>query len=312
MDKVTIAINPHWYSRFWMRQFWQLARQGKIKLYPHLRKSSPPACFYFEVNGLPYLIDVTDSKDLAYDPTQYGVYFKANYDPGRLYPVNVVSSLNGTTLTKHNFPLPEERRVYDIVWLAGISGGRPHKVAMFLALASLPFKMKLAARMVSSDDHERWGALLQEAGVEVWKDNVPYQKWLEWNRQARWNVLNRGKHDCLSFKMVDYMSIGGAVIADYPPTSYWPVPVREKVHYMSLGLSGPMDNNLSSAEFLKLCSEYKEKAKQLLPVLKNENLRKEISKNNLKYFAQHIQNGAAAAYILGKIREMIPETMVVK
>ena len=50
---VKIGINPHWYSQFWIKQFWQLQRQGVIRLRPLWHKKNPYACFYFEVNGRP-------------------------------------------------------------------------------------------------------------------------------------------------------------------------------------------------------------------------------------------------------------------
>lgn len=264
-------------------------------------KQSPPACFYFEVNNEPYLIDITDRKELAHNPRDYKLYFKANYDQGREYPENVRPSINGTTLTRRNVQPLEKYRTYDLVWLAGISGGRPHKVAMALALKSLPLKSKIALKMVSEDDDSRWGRRLRKGGVEVWKNNLPYKKWLEWNKQAKWNVLNRGKHDCLSFKMVDYMSIGSAVLVDYPPTSKWNNPVIENENFLSMGLSGPQTNDITDKEFKDLLDEYMNKANSLLPLLNDESARKRIAKNNHDFYMQHVNNGQAAREVLAEI-----------
>lgn len=297
IPRITLSPNPHWYSKFWLRQFYQLWRQGEIKLRPELKTFNPPACVYFALNGQACLIDVSDHKTLAHDPSQYAVYFKANYDPARRYPANVLPSINGTTLTRHNVP-PTAPYQYDIVWITGISGGRPHKIALFEALASLPLKSKLAARMVSADDWQRWAPRLRAARVEVWKDNVPYRQWLELSKQGRWCVLVRGKHDCLSFKMIDYMSIGAAVIADYPPTSVWPIPVQANQHYLDMGCSGPQSNDLSDTAYEQLVHEYHDKLRALLPRLTGESERQRIAANNRAYFQQHIQNGQAARDIL--------------
>lgn len=298
MDVVKIAINPHWYSKFWIRQFWQLYRAGEITLRPVLTKMNPSYCFYFEFNGKPCLVDVSDHKTLIDNPAKYFVYFKANYSSKIKYPKNVYKSICGTTLTKQNVPLGDDERELDIVWLAGISGGRPHKAAMFEALASLPLKMKLAAKMVGEDDYPLWGKRLEKVGVEVWQDNLSYNDWLRWNKKARWCGLARGKHDCLSFRMVDYCSIKVGVLADYPPTSQWAVPVKEGVNYLSFDFSGPQTNDLTDKEVDRLRGEYREKAWAILPQIRDDNLRRTVAKNNYDYFRTNIEGGQAARDVL--------------
>jgi hypothetical protein len=282
-----------------MRQFYQLYRQGEIALRPILTRWSPPACFYFEVDDRPYLIDITDHKAVATGPAPFTIYFKANYSHDALYPPNVRPCLNGTTLTRRNSPPKIAEREFDLVWLTGIGGGRWHKVAMFKALAALPLKHKLAARLITADDW-KWADTLRAAGVEVWSKNVSYRQWLTWNKQARWCVLARGKHDCLSFKLIDYMSIGAAVIIDYPPTTSWPIPPQPGHHFLSLDLSGP-DGELTPDAFEALCAEYTTKAQALLPSLQDESVRSSIMTNNQTYFKAHIANGQAARYILSII-----------
>lgn len=301
---VRIGVNPHWYSKFWIRQFYQLWRQDDIVLRPLLTRRNPPYCFEFEVDGSPYFIDISDHKTLAHDPADYLLYFKANYGSDQQYPANVVASLNGSTLTRWNIP-PTREYDFDIVWIAGISGGRPHKVALFEALAALPLKMKLAAKMVGDDDLRRWAPRLRAAGVEVWTHNIPYKKWLEGNKQARWCVLARGKHDCLSFRMIDYMSIGAAVVADYAPTTQWPVPLEAGRNYLNLNLSGPQGNDLSESEFDALRAEYQQKVKALLPLLRDENQRQRIATTNGAYFQKYIVNGQAARDVLKVINKKV-------
>jgi hypothetical protein len=298
MNSVKIAVNPHWYSKFWMKQFWQLYKAGEIKLSPLVTKFNPPYCFYFEVNGKPCLIDISDHKTLYENPAKYFAYFKANYSFENNYSANVYQTICGTTLTKQNVPLDKDEREFDIVWLAGISGGRPHKVAMFEALASLPLKMKLAAKMVGEDDYLLWGERLEKVGVEVWQNNLSYKKWLEWNKKARWCAMARGKHDCLSFRMVDYCSIKVGVLADYMPTSKWAVPVKKDVNYLSFGFSGPQTNDLTKKEVDRLCGEYKEKVWAMFPQIRDDKLRREVAENNYKYFCDNVENGQSARDVL--------------
>lgn len=304
MTKVRIAINPHWYSKFWIQQFYGLWRKGQIHLRPLVTKKSPPMCFFFTVNDQPYLIDVSDHKTLQESPASYTLYFKANYSSQQGYPDNVRPSVNGTTLTRANVPQGLDTDYpYDIVWVTGIGGGRPHKVALFEAIAALPLKTKLVARMISSEDYARWGDPLRMAGVELWRDNVPYREWLEMNKQGRWCVLGRGKHDCLSFKMIDYCSIGAAVMADYPPTSQWDVPVQKGVNFLSFDVSGPLHNDLSDSEFAALRKEYREKVSAMLPQLTDPHVRRRIAAANTQFFTDHIQNGKSAARILATVLE---------
>lgn len=299
---VKIALNPHWYSRFWIRQFYELYRKREIRLRPLLTTLNLDACFSFEVDGKPCVIDISDHKTLALDPVSYFAYFKANYSPQQKYPANVRPCINGTTLTRKNHPPEHCMYSYDIVWLTGIGGGRWHKVAMMLALAELPLTHKLAVRFIAREDW-RFAPLLREVGVEVWKDNLPYRKWLQWNTKGRWCILARGKHDCLSFKMIDYMSIGAAVVADYTPTTTWPVPLRRDYHFLSFDFSGP-DRALTSEEFLNLRREYSTKAHSLLSQLQDETRRQHIASNNVAYFNDHIRNGEAARSVLTTIQQM--------
>ena len=305
MDVVKIAVNPHWYSKFWIGQFWQLYKLNEIKLRPLVTKMNPPYCFYFEVNGRPCLVDVSDHKTVYDNPAKYFAYFKANYSSEMSYPRNVYKAICGTTLTKRNIPLHDNERVFDIVWLAGISGGRPHKAAMFEALASLPLKMKLAAKMVGEDDYPRWGKRLERVGVEAWRDNLSYIKWLEWNKKARWCAMARGKHDCLSFRMVDYCSIKVGVLADYSPTSEWAVPIKENVNYLSFGFSGPQTNDLTEKEVDRLRGEYKEKAWALLPRIRDDNLRQKVAANNYDYFCTNVKNGQSARDVMKIISSIV-------
>jgi hypothetical protein len=307
MQTVGIALNPHWYSRFWIQQFTALWRRGVIRLRP-LAAWNPPACFFFTVDGRPYLIDVSDNKMPCRDPASYALYFKANYSPALAYASNVRPSLNGTTLTRKNVPPPVKTpKKFDLIFLAGISGGRHHKVVLYEALAALPLRMKLAAKMVAPNDEQRWGPRLRAAGVEVWRRNLPYRTWLEWNKQARWCVLTRGKHDCLSFKMVDYCSIGAAVVADYTPTTRWPVPVRPGQNFLSLDLSGP-DRDLSDREFDVLRQEYVEKVRRALPQFLDDALAARIGANNYAYFNDHVADGAAARAVLDDIQTFMPSS----
>lgn len=301
---VKISLNPHWYSKFWIKQFYELYCQGKIRLRPSLTRVNPPYCFYFEVEGRPCLVDVSDHKKTLHDPGNYFLYFKANYDLRLGYPGNVRKSFNGTTLTRLN-TISDEPKDFDLVWLTGVSGGRLHKVAMLEALASLPLKMRLAAKMVTAEDTKKWGPRLAKSGVEIWTRNLPYRDWLELNKRSRWCVLARGKHDCLSFKMIDYFSIGAPVLVDYPPTSVWPVPIEPNVHYLSFYFSGPQTNDLSPQQFEELCVEYRRKTWSLLPMIKDENQQRKIGHNNFNFFITHIGRGRVAERVLTEVIEAI-------
>lgn len=295
---VKISLNPHWYSQFWMRQFWQLYRQGVVRLRPKLSRGNPAACFNFEVEGRKYLIDIYDKKELAHDPAQFALYFKANFSPAAHYPPNVRPCFSGTTLKRANVPPRQRARPYDLVFISSVSGGRHHKAALFEALASLPLRSKLVAKMVTPQDMEQWGSFLSNLGVEVVTATWPYRRWLSWNKLGRWCVLTRGKHDCLSFKMLDYCSIGAAVVADYAPTTQWAVPVREGVHFFSLGIAPFAGDEMENPNFEQLRNDYRRRAHALLPCLQDETLRARVAANNLVYFSSHIANGRAARYVL--------------
>lgn len=299
MRTVRIALNPHWYSQFWIGQFWQLWQAGEIKLRPTLNKTNPYASFYFEVDGHPCLIDVHDKKELWLDPADYTVYFKANFSPRSTYPANVVPSLNGTTLKRVNVPPPESvPRPFDIVCISSVTGGFHHKIALFEALAALPVRHKLVLKLASPEQVARFATRLQRQGIEVVTKTIPYRQWLAWNKQGRWCVLTRGKHDCLSFKMLDYCSIGAAVVADYTPTSTWPHPLRAGEHFLDLGLPAFTGDEMVQPDLEALCVLYRRRVAATLPELRDESLRRRISRHNQDYFNQHVANGAAARHVL--------------
>jgi hypothetical protein len=303
--RVAIALNPHWYSQFWIKQFWQLRQRGEISLRPLLRKKNPYASFYFEVDGQPCLIDVHDKKELQFDPAEFAVYFKANFSSYLTYPENVVPCWNGTTLKRDNIP-PEGEKEFDIVFISSITGGRHHKVALYEALSRLPLKSKLVLKLLTPDDEAAWGKLLREAGVETVTDTWPYREWLAWQKRGRWCVLTRGKHDCLSFKMLDYMSIGAAVAADYSPTSRWPVTLAAGTHFLNLDVPPFPGDEMDNPDMDSLRSIYAEKAAAALPALRDEALRQKIGAANYAYFGEHIARGAAAEWVLSQVAVQLP------
>src|SRR3989344_1720666 len=294
---VKIGINPHWYSQFWIKQFWQLWRAGDIQLLPLVRKKNPYASFYFEVNGRPCLIDVHDKKELQWDPAPYFIYFKANFSPELNYPENVRLCWNGTTLKRENVP-GDTPKDFDLVFISSITGGRHHKVALYEALADLPLKQKLVLKLLTDDDEERWGDYVRQRGVETATETWPYREWLAWQKRSRWCVLTRGKHDCLSFKMLDYMSIGAAVVADYSPTSHWPVELVADTHYLNLAVPPFAGDEMVKPDFERLRTVYRERAQLALASLKDEHLRQNISAANYDYFRREIADGAAARWAL--------------
>lgn len=302
---VKIGVNPHWYSQFWMQQFWQLYRRGEVRLRPKLIRGNPAACFYFEVDNRSCLIDVQDKKELAHDPSDFVLYFKANFSPEHNYPPNVRPCYSGTTLKRVNRPPRQTERPFDLVFISSVSGGRHHKAALFEALSRLPLRTKLIAKMVTRQDEDRWGSFLRNLNVEVIHITMPYRRWLTWNKLGRWCVLTRGKHDCLSFKMLDYCSIGAAVVADYVPTTQWAVPIREGVNFVSLGVARFAGDEMMDPNFDRLRHEYQNRAQTLLPWLQDDELRQRVAANNLSYFNEHIADGRAARYVLSQARAVL-------
>ncbi|MBI4022148.1 MAG: hypothetical protein HY372_02230 [Candidatus Andersenbacteria bacterium] len=297
---VKIGINPHWYSQFWIKQFWQLHQRGEIRLRPLFTRLNPPACFYFEIEGRPCLIDVYDRKETQHNPADYWLYFKANFSPAAHYLDNVRPCFSGTTLKRANKPVLAQAKPYDIVFMSSISGGRHHKVALFEALASLPLRSRLVVKMVTPHDTAQWGTYLRSLGVEVITETWPYRVWLDWQKKGRWCVLTRGKHDCLSFKMMDYCSLGAAVLADYAPTTRWAVPVEAGVHFISLGIAPFAEDEMAEPDFKQLRADYRRRAHEALPVLQDESLRARIAANNLAYFRTYIADGRAARYVIAQ------------
>ncbi|HLD25482.1 MAG TPA: hypothetical protein VJC05_00370 [Candidatus Andersenbacteria bacterium] len=297
LPTVRIGLNPHWYSQFWIKQFFQLWRGGEIKLRPLLAKRNPYASFYFEVNGRPCLIDVHDKKELQFDAVDYFLYFKANFSSTAQYPPNVRRCWNGTTLKRANVP-PQHAPDFDLIFISSITGGRHHKIALYEVLAALPLKKKLVIKMWGPDDVRQWGDYLTKRGIEVITGTWPYTTWLEWQKRGRWCVLTRGKHDCLSFKMIDYMSIGAAVVADYTPTSEWPVPVKAGENFLDLQLPAFAGDEMANIDFDRLRELYAERVQAALPSLRDDALRARIGQANLNYFKSHIADGAAARYVM--------------
>jgi len=160
-------------------------------------------------------------------------------------------------------------------------------------------------KLLTDEDEQKYGDRFRKMGVEVIRETWPYREWLEWNKNGRWCVLTRGKHDCLSFKMLDYCSIGAAVLADYVPTTQWPVPVREGKNFLSLGVPAWVGDEQEHPDLEQMRQIYKQKARAALEMLNNEAQRLRIAQNNVDYFVANITNAQAARYVMSEADKML-------
>ena len=192
-------------------------------------------------------IDAFDSGDVqGAELLQWcDVYFKTNLWPARAYSGKVQSLPNISPHVLDEIPkLPHLRTVpkeWDVFGLFRVWGGTDelegveHNLAIFEALAALKCKKKLLAYLVTGDTRKQ-AERLEKVGVECTTKWTPVEEVWEMSARARINIVRHGMHQCMPWRMSEMVAMGACPALDYSPTTRWPEPLKEKVHYLNLDI----------------------------------------------------------------------------
>ena len=236
------------------------------------------------------------------------IYFKANYWPTETYPAKVapVANVNPSVLTKQQLlkALRREKKELDLFVSFRVWGGADelegveHNLALMEALARVKCRKKLLAYLVAGDI----GAAvkrLEKAGIPWTTKWVPQAQLWSDAAKSRLNIVRHGMHQCVPWRMAEILAMGGCPVLDYSATTRWHVPLVENVHYLNLDVPyRPGGGAFPSEELVARVERW----------VASEDLTETISRNNQRYFDEHITPEALGRYILQHAAETVAQS----
>ncbi|MDX6514816.1 MAG: hypothetical protein QOH73_482 [Gaiellaceae bacterium] len=266
-------------------------------------------CYEFEHAGTRtrVALDSHDAKDVR-NPAALewcDLYFKSNRWPQEPYDERVRPLVNGNGTLDHERirflrSLRTAPKDLDVVLIANIWGGREHLVRVYEALAQVECSKLLVANFVRGYEEAETRELeqrLQAVGVTTRREYLPQRElWRELAR-ARILFLRPGKHLCISWRMLDPLAMGAAILYDALPPPRWPQPLERGVHYEECGIDRPLDTGPAPAE------DYEKIPSTVEALLADPDRLRTLRAGAADYFDRHAAPERVADYLLDEVRK---------
>jgi hypothetical protein len=295
---------------------YRLSKLPLLKRLPELGRGAPlgpgedgfVGCYELAADGGPvrFAIDAHDAKEIR-NPAALewaDIYFKANrwhtleYDPKVRPVVNGNGVLDATSLAFLR-SLRTARKDVDLVFVANVWGGREHVVRVFEQLAAVDCSKILVAILAAPgyDDEETrmFERRLRAAGVETRHSYLPPRELWQILARGRILCLRAGKHLCISWRMLDQLAMGAAILYDSCPPPRWPVPLEEGVHYEDCGIVRPPDTSAAPE------TEYEKVPVAVGRLLERPDHLPALQDAAARYFDEHAAPERVADYLLAEV-----------
>jgi hypothetical protein len=238
------------------------------------------------------------------------VYFKTNLWPDWKYPGKVHPIVTGNNMVHMDSvgylkSLRKQPKLYDFIFVSRIYAGPganvEHNIRLFEELAKIPCQSKIRAIFMgfADDDPEMLShrKRLESAGVEATTEHFSFNDLMTMSAQSRLCVIRAGIHSCITWRLINMLCIGAAVVLDANPFSSWPEPLREGENFLSLGLRitpecGPAPKD-----------DYDSIIWKMEKFLNDPTILQKIGENNARYFDEYAHPFKVAQYVLEKVKE---------
>lgn len=219
------------------------------------------------------------------------IYFKTNYRHDINYSSKVHPLPNANPLVLRNLRFARALRAspvdYDLFAFFRIWGGKnelegiDHNIALFESLARVNCKKQLTAYLVCGD-FVSIASRLERVGVTCRTEPMPLMElWTQASR-SRLHLVRHGMHDCVPWRMMDVLALGGCPLLDFAMSTRWPLPLIERQNYLHLSAQG---------------SGYASVAQAVEDYLQTPSLIQDICANNVKYFEENLSPISLGRYI---------------
>jgi len=243
------------------------------------------------------------------------VYFKTNLWPNHAYFSKVRPIVTGNSMVNMDSvgylkSLRKLPKKYDFHFVSRIYAGPganvEHNVRLFEELAKIPCRSKIRAIFIGfrEADSEMCGYRdrLEAAGVEATEDHFSFDELMRLSAESRICVIRAGIHSCITWRLLNMLAIGAAVVLDAKPFSSWPIPLEECRNFLSLGLGITPDCGPAPSE------DYEKIPKKMEAFLKDESALAAIRENNTRYFDDHAHPMKVADYLLKVVAERVAQS----
>jgi hypothetical protein len=238
------------------------------------------------------------------------VYFKTNLWPDWKYPGKVHPIVTGNNMVHMDSvgylkSLRKQPKLYDFIFVSRIYAGPganvEHNIRLFEELAKISCRSKIRAIFIGfkADDPEMFSyrKRLEACGVEATTEHFSFNELMTMSAQSRLCVIRAGIHSCITWRLINMLCIGAAVVLDANPFSSWPEPLREGENFLSLGLRitsecGPAPDK-----------DYESIVSKMEKFLINEDKMRSIHESNCRYFDEHAHPMRVASYILDTVKK---------
>ena len=238
------------------------------------------------------------------------VYFKTNLWPDLKYPEKVHPIVTGNSMVNMDSvvylkSLRKLPKLYDFIFVSRIYAGPganvEHNIRLFEELAKIPCRSKIRAIFLGfpKDDpemHKYWKRL-EAAGVEASMDHFSFNELMTMSAQSRLCVIRAGIHSCITWRLINMLCIGAAIVLDANPFSSWPEPLREGENFLSLGLRITPECGPAPKE------DYDSIVWKMEKFLNDRTILQKIGENNARYFDEYAHPFKVAQYVLEKVKE---------
>jgi hypothetical protein len=275
--------------------------------------------FTIEGRRIKVAIDVSDGREIR-DWQAYGwchIYFKANKWTTLSYPPKVCPVVNGNGLLNHSKinhlkQLRSRTKEVDIIFMTVIYASSDkqyfynnieHHIRLFETLAKLNCSKILKAvipQQYPMEEMKPYLDRLERIGVP-WSyswDGMPSHKFWDHLAKSRIVFLRPGKHGCISWRMIDLLSMGACVVYDGHPYPNWPVPLIAGRNFLECGCGLGMEESLPPMK------AYDAMIPAIEHLLNCESKMTAIRKANADYFDRYANPVGVADYILQRVREV--------
>ena len=190
----------------------------------------------------------------------------------------------------------EQEKIYDMVFVSRVWGGREHNIRLFEKMAKVEGNNKFLAIFNDFDKKQTittsYKKRLEDAGVPWAQKDMP--KGDLWNLMAksRYVVIRAGKHLCIPWRMTDALCLGSSIILDADPYPQWPKPLINKTHFIGLDIIRPWNTDPAEDK----C--YNAIPGNLVSILNNMELQKSLSQNAQSYFDQYATPEKVIQYVV--------------
>ncbi len=238
------------------------------------------------------------------------VYFKTNLWPNHPYPAKVRPIVTGNSMVHMDSvgylkSLRKLQKKYEFLFISRIYAGPganvEHNLRLFEELAKIPCRSKIRAIFIGfkEGDSEMCGYRdrLEAAGVEATDEHFSFDDLMRMSAESRICVIRAGVHSCITWRLLNMLAIGAAVVLDAKPFSSWPVPLEEGKNFLSLGLRITPDCGPAPAE------DYAGIMEKMETFLMDFGALHQIGGNNRQYFDNHAHPMQVADYLLKVVAE---------